>query len=112
MNPATRIDKFSEESQRVNEVSHRLNRLLRHGVGKHNGIQSHRGRKPHVSPKCNEGGWVNIDEILEYDHVFNDGVDISTISGDRHRQDVKTERYQYLCKAMWHAKKLQNRVRY
>ena len=79
MNPATRIDKSSEESQRVNEISHRLNRLLRHGVGKHNGIQSHRGRKPHVSPKCNEGGWVNIDEILEYDHVFNDGVNISTI---------------------------------
>ena len=112
MNPATRIDKSSEESQWVNEISHRLNRLLRHGVGKHNGIQSHRGRKPHVSPKCNEGGWVNIDEILEYDHVFNDGVNISTISGTQREQDTKTERYQYLCKAMWRAKKLQNRVRY
>ena len=51
MNPATRIDKFSEESQRVNEISHRLNRLLRHGVGKHNGIQSRRGRKTSCVPE-------------------------------------------------------------
>ena len=96
MNPAIRIDKSSEESQWISEISHRLNRLLRHGVGKHNGIQSHRGRKPHVSPKCNEGGWVNIDEILEYDHVFGDGVNISTISGTQREQDTKTDRYQYL----------------
>ena len=51
INPATRIDKFSEESQRVNEISHRLNRLLRHGVGKHNGIQSRRGRKTSCVPE-------------------------------------------------------------
>ena len=49
------------------EMSKRFNAALRHSVGC---VTDKRG---HQGIPCDEAGWVNVEQILKYDHIWRDG---------------------------------------
>ena len=48
-------------------MSKRFNAALRHSVGC---VQDKKG---YQGIPCDEGGWVNVEQILKYDHIWKDG---------------------------------------
>ena len=67
------------------EVSKRLNAALRHSVG------CVRDRRGHKGIPCDEAGWVNVEQILKYDHIWQDGkVLAGTLQAD---YDIVVERW-------------------
>ena len=49
------------------ELSTRFNAALRHSVGC---VQDKKG---YQQISCDEAGWVNVEQILKYDHIWKDG---------------------------------------
>ena len=54
----------------LNDISRKLNKVLRHQTGKAT-VERRSGRQHDILP-CNEGGWVNIRDVLMYGHIFGD----------------------------------------
>ena len=68
--PEVFITKDTPEYREIESVSHKLNKLLRHGIGKA-WVRGGRGGG-HPALSYNEGGWVNIDEVLQNGYIFGD----------------------------------------
>ena len=106
------IDKDTDEYAAVDAISRKLNKILRHQAGKET-VVSQSGRV-HESLPCNEGGWVNVQDVLMYGHIFNDnnGNQIRDAKKQGYLTEMLMTRYYRCCQAMWFSRKLQNRVRF
>jgi len=56
-----------ETPQWMIDLSKRFNAALRHSVG------CVRDKKGHTGIPCDEAGWVNVEQIMKYDHIWKDG---------------------------------------
>ena len=56
-----------ETPQWMFDMSKRFNAALRHSVG------CVRDKKGHLGIPCDEAGWVNVEQIMKYDHIWKDG---------------------------------------
>ena len=56
-----------EKPQWETDLSKRFNAALRHSVGC---VKDKRG---HFGLPCDEAGWVNVEQIMKYDHIWKDG---------------------------------------
>ena len=56
-----------ETPQWMIDLSKRFNAALRHSVG------CDRDKKGHTGIPCDEAGWVNVEQIMKYDHIWKDG---------------------------------------
>lgn len=95
------ILKDTDDYSTVGAISRRLNKILRHQTGKAKVVGSS-GRQ-HEIPRCNEGGWVSISDVLMYGHIFNDNSNRITRDAERpwHLDAILTTRYRRCCQAMW-----------
>ena len=61
------MGKRDETPKWMIDISKRFNAALRHSVG------CVRDRRGHPGLPCDEAGWVNVEQILKYDHIWQDG---------------------------------------
>ena len=62
-----RVEKRHETPSWLIEMSKRFNAALRHSVG------CVKDKKGYQGLPCDEAGWVNVEQILKYDHIWKDG---------------------------------------
>ena len=112
--PGFFIQRDTDEYLTVHEISRKLNKVLRHQTGK-SVVEGRIGRQHDILP-CNEGGWVNIKDVLLYGYIFGEPKSQTTRDASPSRgnylNDVLAVRYRRCCQAMWYSKKMQNRVRF
>ena len=85
------------------ELSKRFNAALRHSVGCVKDNRGHRGLP------CDEAGWVNVESILKYDHIWKDG---HTLAGtSRVNYPVLVERWNNFQKVIFTEYKQTKRLR-
>ena len=96
--------------QLYNDISRKLNKVLRHQTGKAK-LVGHSGRHHDILP-CNEGGWVNINDVLTHGHISNDNSNRIIRDAERggYLEEILTTRCRRCCQAMWYSRKLQSRV--
>ena len=84
--------------------------VLRHQTGKAEVIGL--SGKHHEILPCNEGGWVNVNDV--YGHIFNDNSNriVREAEHGNYLDVVLATRYRRCCQAMWYSKKMQNRARF
>ena len=111
LDQGTYIHRNTDEYLTVDGISRKLNKVLRHQTGKAEVI-GRSGRQHDIRP-CNEGGWVNINDVLMYGHIFNDNSNRITREAERgnYLDEILDTRYRRCCQAMWYSKTMQNRVR-
>ena len=56
------------------DLSKRFNAALRHSVG------CVKDKKDHFGLPCDEAGWVNVEHIMKYDHIWRDGYTLAGTS--------------------------------
>ena len=61
------MGKRNETPSWMIDISKRFNAALRHSVG------CVRDRRGHQGLPCDEAGWVNVEQILKYDRIWQDG---------------------------------------
>ena len=61
------VDISQREYHLLDGIMYDLNSVLRHKIGRHPFSVSFRGSATFPTLKCDEGGWVDIDELLERD---------------------------------------------
>ena len=110
--PGFYIQRDTDEYLTVNEISEKLNKVLRHQTGKAV-VEGRSGRQHDILP-CNERGWVNIKDVLMYGHIFGDNKNYITRDATQgnYLNDTLSVRYRRCYQAMWYSKKMQNRVRF
>ena len=85
------------------DMSKRLNAALRHSVGC---VQDKKG---HQGIPCDEAGWVNVEQILKYDHIWQDG---NTLAGTpQANYDIIVERWDMFQKIIFTEYKQTKRIR-
>ena len=62
-----RVGKRHETQSRLIDMSKKFNAALRHSMG------CVKDKKEYQGLPCDEAGWVNVEQILKYDHIWKDG---------------------------------------
>ena len=89
--------------QWMTDMSKRFNAALRHSVGC---VQDKRGFQ---GLPCDEAGWVNVEQILKYDHIWKDG---HTLAGTQSADfDIIVERWNNFQKIIFAEYKQTKRTR-
>lgn len=85
------------------DMSKRFNAALRHSVG------CVRDKKGHPGIPCDEAGWVNVDQIVKYDHIWKDG---HTLAGTQEPDyEVIVKRWDMLQRIIFTEYKQTKRIR-
>ena len=87
----------------MNDMSRRFNAGLRHSVGCKQDKRGHRGLP------CDEAGWVNVEQMLKYDHFWQDG---HVLPGtERADYKVIVERWNLFQQIIFTEYRITNRIR-
>ena len=82
--------------EKLNRLMHDFNSILRHKIGRRAYSVSFRGSRSFPTLECDEGGWVNIDKLLESDFFWQPAHSNQT---GRDNPEEKRNRLQMLMKA-------------
>ena len=85
------------------DMSKRFNAALRHSVG------CIRDKRGHQGLPCDEAGWVNVEQIMKYDHIWHDG---HTLAGTpKPNYEIIVERWDTFQKIIFTEYKQTKRIR-